>query len=814
MNRALTASERPFLWLCAPLGTALLLLTAASASAQELFKILGPAPFDSVAERSIAPGEVLEPQAEWFIEPDLDRLRQFPAEIAVETPDGARHVATRLQEIDRGNGNLFWGGRIEGVDLEGASVTLTLHEGHLVGRVTTPENTYRIEPRPDGLRLMETRPTAAACRHAVVPDFDDSDDGPRLAAAAGHVHPHDSVVHAVDGVTHRAGATLDFVALYTTGAVSRLGSVSAAEATIVNSVDFANTVFSNSSIDAMLRLVGMSQIEDLANFENGAGALLGEFRQNATAMSRRAATGADLVHLYAGRNELVGACGIAYLLSRGVGPGSMSPYAYGISSVSRCNVDDVVIHEVGHNLGANHDPSSAGVTPEEAYYPDSFGHSDFNARFDTIMVYGSQETAPYFSSPNDTYKGAPTGTAGERDNARTLRDTVHVGAQYGNHVSGGGGGGGGGGGVDPIPTPTDLTATRTSSTEIALTWTGIPDGTTVSIEARSPVTLEWTTLAEVDGSAGATITGLVADTPYTFRAVASKDGEESDYSETVSATTVSTTATCRDGDAYLCLLEERFEVSVQWRDPQSDNNGVGTAASIPSGDKTGTFWFFSPTNVELVVKTLNGTSLNDAYWVFYGALSDVEYWITVRDTEDGIEKTYWNAPKEVCGRNDTSAFPVADKRRASIQDNGTFIPMVGAELSLEQLATAPASRVDRGTAGCTAGDTVLCLQEGRIKVEVEYDNTGRKEGDIGPGRVLDELTTKDTGFFWFFQEVNLELAVKVLDARNINGNFWVFYGALSDVAYEITVTDAETGATAVYGNLQGNICGKIDVNAL
>ena len=55
--------------------------------------------------------------------------------------------------------------------------------------------------------------------------------------------------------------------------------------------------------------------------------------------------------------------------------------------------------------------------------------------------------------------------------------------------------------------------------------------------------------------------------------------------------------------------------------------------------------------------------------------------------------------------------------------------------------------------------------------------------------------TGDTGTFWFFDPANLELMVKVLDAQGVNGHFWVFYGALSDVEYTITVTDTATGAT-------------------
>ncbi len=55
--------------------------------------------------------------------------------------------------------------------------------------------------------------------------------------------------------------------------------------------------------------------------------------------------------------------------------------------------------------------------------------------------------------------------------------------------------------------------------------------------------------------------------------------------------------------------------------------------------------------------------------------------------------------------------------------------------------------------------------------------------------------------------------VKVLDGRAVNNHFWVFYGALSDVQYTITVTDTQTGAVKVYSNTQGHLASVADVAA-
>ena len=103
----------------------------------------------------------------------------------------------------------------------------------------------------------------------------------------------------------------------------------------------------------------------------------------------------------------------------------------------------------------------------------------------------------------------------------------------------------------------------------------------------------------------------------------------------------------------LCLNDNRFRLEVTWRDFDG-NTGVGMA--VPLTDDTGTFWFFDAQNVELVIKVLDGRAINDRFWVYYGALSNVEYTITVTDTLTGAIKTYRNPLDEFGSVGDTEAF--------------------------------------------------------------------------------------------------------------------------------------------------------------
>ena len=102
----------------------------------------------------------------------------------------------------------------------------------------------------------------------------------------------------------------------------------------------------------------------------------------------------------------------------------------------------------------------------------------------------------------------------------------------------------------------------------------------------------------------------------------------------------------------MCLNQSRFQVSVDWEVPSQGKSGHGTAVPV-SGD-TGYFWFFNGDDVELMIKVLTGN--NDHYWVFYGALSNVQYTITVTDTQTQAVRTYTNPSGTFASVADLFAF--------------------------------------------------------------------------------------------------------------------------------------------------------------
>lgn len=246
-------------------------------------------------------------------------------------------------------------------------------------------------------------------------------------------------------------------------------------------------------------------------------------------------------------------------------------------------------------------------------------------------------------------------------------------------------------------------------------------------------------------------------------------------------------SSCTSGPS-LCLNGDRFVAEVSWRDFQG-NTGTGRAVSLTND--TGYFWFFNQANVELVVKVLDGRGVNGSFWVFYGSLSSVQYTLKITDTVTGRVRTYTNPAGKMASAADTGAF-AASKTDLAVVDEEISEPL---ELETAEAAT------------CVPSPTDLCLN-GRFRVSL----TWKTQGSQGAGQAVS--LTSDTGYFWFFQSSNVEVVVKVLDGRPLNGHFWVFYGALTDVEYRITVVDTQTGKQVAYSNPGGRMASVGDTSAL
>ena len=74
-------------------------------------------------------------------------------------------------------------------------------------------------------------------------------------------------------------------------------------------------------------------------------------------------------------------------------------------------------------------------------------------------------------------------------------------------------------------------------------------------------------------------------------------------------------------------------------------------------DDSANFWFLEPSNLEFLIKVVNGCGLNDRYWVFFAGTTDVEFTVNVTDARTGQQRSYINPLGQPANAvTDTQAF--------------------------------------------------------------------------------------------------------------------------------------------------------------
>jgi hypothetical protein len=239
-----------------------------------------------------------------------------------------------------------------------------------------------------------------------------------------------------------------------------------------------------------------------------------------------------------------------------------------------------------------------------------------------------------------------------------------------------------------------------------------------------------------------------------------------------------------------CLDRDRFAVEVGWRDFEGRTGTARPVMLATESDDSAVLWFFAPENWELLIKVLDACGVNDRFWVFAAATTNVEYTLRVTDLATGERRVYGNPlGQRSAAITDTEAFACGGEAGGA--------PARGAS----RLETAPARRVraSRGIGSCAPSPTTLCLEDGRFAVRVAWWDFA---GETGDAQVVPAGGT-DSGLLWFFQPDNWELLVKVLDACALNGSYWVLSAATTNVGYRLTVTDTATGRVVEYENTLG-----------
>jgi hypothetical protein len=112
---------------------------------------------------------------------------------------------------------------------------------------------------------------------------------------------------------------------------------------------------------------------------------------------------------------------------------------------------------------------------------------------------------------------------------------------------------------------------------------------------------------------------------------------------------------CVEGPTIMCLQGGRFRVQGLFVTAAGER---GEAHAVRLVGDSGYLWFFASSNIEAVVKVLDGCPIDSHQWVFAGGLTDVQTLVTVTDSMSSHPpKSYENPPgRKFQPIQDTAAF--------------------------------------------------------------------------------------------------------------------------------------------------------------
>ena len=329
----------------------------------------------------------------------------------VETPrlsfplfDGKVYEAVRESLEIRQTNDFTWRGKITQDNFKG-DVILTFKAGLVAGLIYAPNGVYEIVPKGGEQILIEL-------------------DQKLFPECAGDMKGEKSQINSSESasVGTDSGDRIDVLVFYTTAMKNSLGGDAQAQTFAQQAIDSTNTAYINSKIRQRARLV---RAQETAIAETGnLGTELSALRSNAGATALRNTYNADLVAMLSNSSDN---CGIGYLMG---GANGNSNNGYTVTSRG-CAVGNLSFaHELGHNMGSQHNPENGS----SATYSFGYGHY-VNGVFRTVMSYTDPCASgctrrPYFSNPAVSYNGLPTGIENQRDNARSINSTADAIANY------------------------------------------------------------------------------------------------------------------------------------------------------------------------------------------------------------------------------------------------------------------------------------------------------------------------------------------------------------------------------------------------
>lgn len=706
------------------------------------------------------------------VEVDLDLVRSAPPRLELPTPDGRVLVADLTVFEDRGGGDVLWSGRFPGAAYD--SVVLTIADGGMAGQFDEPfGEKHRIVGAGDGSgKMIDGRRFAAGGAHEC-----------GVGAEAGDLL-HEHLARVLDRnavprnpprrIVSRSGDDeLKILVLYTRSAARNwedpdsefyAGSTRAA---LRNAADYLRMVFRNGGLG----------LDPVVVFEEAPGYLdrvavegetlsradiLSAFVFNAEPDLLRRRHGADLVHLF-------------YAWS--VVDWPYDGAADRKHGVTLQGTPSVFAHEVGHQLGGVHQPEVAApsrasvrrLVEEEggerwqAWAVYAFAHAwhqdgtptpdGQRGDFGSAVAYPSTE--PFYSTVRIRPGGRQLGIAGERENERAFRESVHDRAGWSVDDQ-----------ADPLP-PTNLEVQRIGRRSVRITWTDNSNDEDSFYLWLDPFT------------PGHKVVGL--DVAADRESVVVEDLKPGAWEVLLFA------LSRIPGGLANSYVESNSYLEYGW---------FVVPGAEPAAPREVKVAFVPQPSCTL------GTQGVVSWSETFTAEEAASHW-TALEIQVFREGRLWQRLFEASGV-ETARIRCLDDGRYSLR---MFAHSFGGRSSASRTVTLrgrssppPPPEPPQPTFSCEPGAETLCLHGDRYEVRVEW-RTG--DGETGSARVVSEAT-EDSGLFSFFDADNWEILIKVLNACAVNGHYWVYGASTTDLGYAIRVTDTATGDVKEYRNAPGH----------
>lgn len=330
---------------------------------------------------------------------------------------GGRDLAARLVKTGRSaSGNLTWEGSLPGARRTRSgidplnSATLVRSAAGITGTVRSDGRLYRIRPLASGAHvIVEVDEDAMPADHP-------EDAASRqwlLRAAVGQPSGSGKPCNPRKmncGGTPGEETVIRIMVVASQQAIAGYGGDLAAltDLAIVES----NQGVANSNVGIQFQLAGYyaSTYSESGNFSTDLNRFRGTSDGHLDAYhGARNQVAADVNVLLVDNTS---ACGIGYL-------NSDSSLAFSVVSTDCATGYYSFAHEIGHNLGAHHDPAAGN----NQTYPYGHGYREPSNNWRTIMAYNCSPGCPrlnYWSNPAVNYGGVPMGTTDASHNQRVL----------------------------------------------------------------------------------------------------------------------------------------------------------------------------------------------------------------------------------------------------------------------------------------------------------------------------------------------------------------------------------------------------------